>query len=91
MSKKQTKTQKYKANMRTYFLSDKNINIITTLNEMIISAKNITKLINYGLDQSLGKTLKRIMDAKTSKERETLIVKFTMEVKKYANTEESIN
>ena len=91
MSKKQTKTEKYKSNMRTYFLSDKNINIITTLNEMILSAKNITKLINFGIDQSLGKILKRIMDAKTSKERETLIVKFTMEVKKYANTEESIN
>ena len=91
MSKKQTKTEKYKGNMRTYFFSDKNLNIIKTLNEMMISAPNITKLVNFGLDQSLGKTLKRIMDAKTSKERETLIIKFTMEVKKYANTEESIN
>lgn len=91
MSKKQTKTQKYKANMRTYYHSDNNLNIVKTLNEMILSAPNITKLINFGINQSLGKTLKRIMDAKTSKERETLIVKFTMEVKKYANTEESIN
>lgn len=88
---KKTKTQKYIANMRTYFISDKNLNVIKTLNEMIISSPNMTKLVNFAIDRNLGKTLKKINDAKTPKERENIIVKFSMEVKKYANTEEQIS
>lgn len=89
--KKKTKTEEYRANMRTYYLTNTNLNIIKTLNEMILSAPNMTKLINFGLNKCLGKILAEINKSKTPKDRENKIVKFTMKVKKYANTEEVIS
>jgi hypothetical protein len=91
MPKEQTKTEKYHANMRTFYLTDSNLNIIKLLNEIILSSPNMTKLINYALDGCLGKIAKNINKSKTPKERENKIVKFTMEVKEYANTEEVIS
>lgn len=87
---KKTKTQKYVANMRTYYLTDENLNILKTLNELILSAPNRTKLVNFAIDQVLGKIYSGIDNAKTPKERENKIVKFTREIKKYADNEEVI-
>ena len=92
MSKKKekTKTEKYRSQMRSFYMTDNNLNILKTLNDLILSAPNRTKLINLAITNTLGKWLSKINNAKTPKERETQIVRFTQEVKKYANTEESI-
>ncbi len=91
MSKQKTKTEMYRAQMRSFYMTTNNLNTLKTLNDLILSAPNRTKLVNFAIEKTLGKWLGRINKAKTPKERENLIVKFTMEVKEYANKEDSIN
>ena len=63
---KETKSDKYRKNKRTYSFTEQNLMVLDQVGDLLISEKNLTKLVNFAIDQSLGTWLKTYeIEAKT--------------------------
>ena len=86
MSKKQKQNRK---NIKCFYLTDSNLNVLKEIGEILISDATMTKLVNYAIDTVLATWLKTYqIEAKTPAQKEKINFNLSNEVKKYATSEE---
>lgn len=86
---KLSKTEIYKQNLRTFFITELNLKMLSELTDTLFSEPTLTKMINFALDNTFKPMLEDINKAKNPADKNQLIIKYTKEVKEYASTEET--
>lgn len=90
MSKKTEKSDR-KKNIKCFYITDSNIDVLIELRSLLISEPNMTKLVNYAIDSVLATWQKAYKtEAKTPAQKEKSNFNLSNEVKKYVTSEKNI-